>query len=152
MSIGKQIKKARLNKKLTQTELSEKFNKFSEIYSKKNDVPLKKIGTSAVSNWENEINDPDIDALPILCGILDIDANTLLELDLSNKSQQIYSNEDGYSFEYYNIDGTPFNELPKETQTDILKQAMEEKQKMILEETEQILNIKKELENIGRKD
>ncbi len=148
MSIGKQIKKARLNKGLTQTELSKKFNEFSEIYSKKNDVPLKKIGTSAVSNWENEINDPDIDALPILCGILDIDANTLLELDLSHNTHQIYKDKDT---EIVALTHPNIENLPDNIKVDMLKQALEEKQKMILDETEQILNIKKELENIENK-
>ena len=44
------------------------------------------------------------------------------------------------------------DKLPDEVKADILKQALEEKQKMILDETEQILNIKKELDNIEKKD
>ena len=149
MSIGKQIKKARLNKKLTQTQLSEKFNEFSKIYSKKNDIPVKTISTSAVSNWENEINDPDIDALPILCGILDIDANTLLELNLEHNKHNIYKDNDT---EIVAITHPNLEDLPDEVKADILKQALEEKQKVILDETELMLNIKKELDNIEKKD
>lgn len=47
---------------------------------------------------------------------------------------------------------TDTQNLPNEVKADILKQAMEEKQKTILEETEQVLNIKKELENIEKKN
>lgn len=147
MSLGKQIKIARLSKKLTQTELAQRFNEYSKIYSQKNNVPFKTIGTSAVSNWENEINDPDIDALPILCKVLNVDANKLLELNLI--SETLYKDDDT---QISIIKHPEMDKLPDKVKADILKQALEEKQKMILEETEQVLNIKKELENIEKKD
>lgn len=46
-----------------------------------------------------------------------------------SKIKQIYIGKDGFSFKYYNANGTPFNNLPKETQADILKQALEENKK-----------------------
>lgn len=44
------------------------------------------------------------------------------------------------------------DKFPDEVKADILRQAMEEKQNLILEETEQLFNIKKELDNIEKKD
>lgn len=121
------------------------------------------VNQTTIARWEDDNRTPTVDNAVDVSEVLNIPLPELLGVDLSIEEnykkalqkrfpQQIYSDKDGYSFEYYNANGTPFDELPKETQADILKQALEEKQKMILDETEQILNIKKELDNIEKKD
>lgn len=59
MTIGTQIKKARLAKKLTQAELAEK-------------IGVKK---TAVSNYENGVSAPNEPTLLRLMRVLDVDAN-----------------------------------------------------------------------------
>lgn len=67
MSIGENIKKARINSRLTQQELAEAISDENNSY----------INTS-ISNWENDINKPDTEAIASLCKVLNVDANFLL--------------------------------------------------------------------------
>ncbi len=68
--IGDNIKKYREAKKLTQQQLADAIG----IKAK-----------NAVSNWECGLNKPDADTITLLCGILGVDANTLMGWD--NKEQ-----------------------------------------------------------------
>lgn len=60
--VGKNIKKAREEKGLTQDALAERLN----------------VTRQAVSNWENEKTQPDIDTLHQIAGILEVDIERLI--------------------------------------------------------------------------
>lgn len=77
MSLGDNIKKARIDMKLTQQELADAISTEENTY----------INTS-VSNWENNINKPDPDTIAALCDVLNVDANFLLDFDSIKKEQQ----------------------------------------------------------------
>ncbi len=70
MSIGDTIKKYRIHKKLTQQELSVELNKANI-----------NVGASTISNWENGVSNPDLNAIIELCKILEIDGNIFLNLE-----------------------------------------------------------------------
>ena len=63
--IGEKIKEARAKKKMTQQELADLLN----------------ISRSAISNWENGRNYPDLDTIVHLSDILEISLNKLLRED-----------------------------------------------------------------------
>lgn len=67
MSLGDNIRNARIKKGLTQEALAELIS--SE------DITF---GNTAISNWEKGTSKPDADTLCALCGALDVDANYLL--------------------------------------------------------------------------
>lgn len=73
MEIGKIIKQARTLKQITQEELAQ----------------ILKVSTQAVSRWECGINYPDITLIPIIANYLDITADELLGIDLSERKQNI---------------------------------------------------------------
>ena len=67
MSLGDNIRNARLNKKLSQQQLAELISTEEATF-----------GNTAISNWEKGTSKPDADTLCLLCGALDVDANYLL--------------------------------------------------------------------------
>lgn len=67
MSIGDNIRKARLNLGMNQHELSNKLVKQGI-----------NVGNTTISNWENNISKPDPDTISALCEILNIDGNYIL--------------------------------------------------------------------------
>jgi len=67
MSLGENIKNARIKKGLSQQKLAELISDEKITF-----------GNTAISNWENGISKPDADTLCALCGALDVDANYLL--------------------------------------------------------------------------
>lgn len=67
MSLGDNIRTARIQKKLQQKELA-------ELLSSKGEV----VGNTTISNWENGTSKPDPDTISLLCEILNVDANYLL--------------------------------------------------------------------------
>lgn len=69
-SFGSKIRAARKAKGLTQAELAEKMNTRNTV----------------ISNWENNINKPDVDSIEYLCGILNITPSFLLGPFNSNNS------------------------------------------------------------------
>ena len=62
-ALGENIKKARINKGLKQEDLAKILGKSKNV----------------ISNWERGENKPDADILALICGILDVDANYLLD-------------------------------------------------------------------------
>lgn len=60
--VGKNIKSFREQKNITQTELAEKLN----------------VTRQAVSNWENEKTEPDIDTLQKIASALDVSVEELI--------------------------------------------------------------------------
>ena len=68
MTLGQKIKNARKNAGLTQAE-------FAKLIS--NDEI--KIGNTTVSNWEKDINKPDIEIIAIICYKLNISASYFIE-------------------------------------------------------------------------
>lgn len=76
LTFGEKIKEARKSQNLTQKQLAE------EIGAKHN----------SVSDWENDKNKPDPDTIELLCGVLKITPNYLLNSskeDFSPKEKQI---------------------------------------------------------------
>ena len=67
MSLGENIRNARIKKGITQEQLAELIS----------DDEMK-FGNTAISNWEKGTSKPDADTLCSLCGALDVDANYLL--------------------------------------------------------------------------
>ena len=64
--IGKQIRKFREDRGMSQKELAKKLN----------------ISNSRVSNWEQGINRPDVDILIKICQILKVSSDELLNIHL----------------------------------------------------------------------
>ena len=73
MEIGKVIKKARLNKKITQEELAIAVG----------------VTTQAVSRWETEVSYPDITLLPTISNYLDVTSDELLGIKLYEREENI---------------------------------------------------------------
>lgn len=67
MSVGDNIRAARINSKLNQKELAEKL--------KEKGVD---VGNTTISNWENGTSKPDPDTIEKICQILNVDGNYIL--------------------------------------------------------------------------
>lgn len=53
---------------------------------------------TTVSNWERGIARPDVDMLALICGALDVSADELLDIRLS---QEVYSEKEKHVIEQY---------------------------------------------------
>ena len=81
MSLGDNIRKARIKNQLSQKELTEKL-------AKKNIV----VRDTTISNWENGISKPDPDTILQICNILNVDANYLLDFNSQKNKNNILNN------------------------------------------------------------
>lgn len=124
MDLGNKIKNARVNMNLSQKEIVEKYNLLSQNISK-NDY-YKTITNATLSNWEKNIYEPDPDSIAILCHILNIDANELLEIDRLKKD--FYTKkiplENGATVEI--ITEVSWEELSEEERKEIMDSVIEE--------------------------
>lgn len=77
MNLGKNIRNARLEKKYSQQQLAEKISELAVKYGYED----LKVGNTAISNWENGTSKPDADTILLICRVLDVDANYLLDWD-----------------------------------------------------------------------
>uniref|UniRef100_UPI00405771F7 helix-turn-helix domain-containing protein n=1 Tax=Acetatifactor sp. TaxID=1872090 RepID=UPI00405771F7 len=77
MEIGKQIRKYRTVKNMSQEELAEKIF----------------VSRQTISNWENDKNYPDIKSLLLLSSLFDISLDTLVKGDLEEMKEQISEQE-----------------------------------------------------------
>lgn len=68
MFLNEQLKKARLEKGLTQIDLAKKITELG-----------KKTSNSSIANWESGNNKPDVDTLELICEILEKDGNYFFE-------------------------------------------------------------------------
>ena len=68
MSVGDNIRIARIKKGINQKELAEMLN-----------AQGIKIGNTTICNWENGTSKPDPDTIAILCNLLNVDANYILD-------------------------------------------------------------------------
>ena len=73
MEIGKVIKQARLNKKITQEQLAEALG----------------VTTQAVSKWETDCSYPDITLIPAIANYLDVSSDELLGIKLEERKKYI---------------------------------------------------------------
>lgn len=73
MEIGKVIKQARLNKKITQEQLAEALG----------------VTTQAVSKWETDCSYPDITLIPSIANYLDVSSDELLGIKLEERRRNI---------------------------------------------------------------
>lgn len=64
MFLNKNIKIARLEKKMTQKQLADSISKLG-----------RKTSNTAIANWESGLNNPDVDTLQLICQVLHKDAN-----------------------------------------------------------------------------
>lgn len=79
MSLGKNIKDARIAKGMSQKELADAISTDEETF-----------GNTSISNWENNINKPDADTIALLCKVLNVDANFLLDYNIEEiKKEQL---------------------------------------------------------------
>ncbi|MCM1052496.1 MAG: helix-turn-helix domain-containing protein [Ruminococcus sp.] len=106
MSVGDNIRTARINKGLNQKELAEMLTKKGI-----------KIGNTTICNWENGTSKPDPDTIAILCNILDVDANYILDFN-----RVTLNNNDKYAMLFSKIKDLP-----------------EDKQKIIFNVTESVM-------------
>ena len=72
MSLGENIKNARIKKGLSQQKLAELISDEKITF-----------GNTAISNWENGINRPDADILANICRVLEVSPSELLDVKLS---------------------------------------------------------------------
>lgn len=107
MSLGENIKKARLNKKLSQQQLADLISTEDATF-----------GNTAISNWEKGTSKPDADTLCLLCGALDVDANYLLGWDERKATYNIKTKlkdalKENNLFEGEDLSEENFNKLMK---------------------------------------
>ena len=72
-SIGKNIRKLRKERDLTQERLAELLN----------------VTAQAISKWENETGMPDISQIPALCHVFGVSSDVLLGIDIERNNEQI---------------------------------------------------------------
>lgn len=75
MSLGLNIKNSRIKNNLSQKQLAEKITQLANEEGFK-DI---KYGDTAISNWERGTSKPDADTIYLLCKILKVDANYMLD-------------------------------------------------------------------------
>lgn len=133
---AKNIKYLRIKHNMDRQDLAEKLD----------------VGLSTISCWENELRTPNLDMLAKIIELFNIKVDIVTQdLEQLNNYEihHIYKDKDNEVSVLLHPD---IDKLPDEVKADILRQAMEEKQNLILEETEQLFNIKKELDSIEKKD
>ena len=112
------------------------------------------ISNSRISNWEQGLNRPDVDSLILICQVLEISADELLDID--NTNMRLTADERQIISQYRNkpnlheaikillglsaqelakIEGTPF-EFHHDEMSDDFKEEMSDDYKMFLEETD----------------
>ena len=69
MNVGKNIRKLRLEKKLTQNEIAKRLG----------------VTCQAVSKWENNVSAPDISLLPEIAALLGVSIDELFYKDVCDK-------------------------------------------------------------------
>ena len=75
MSLGLNIKNSRIKNNLSQKQLAEKITQLANEEGFKD----MKYGDTAISNWERGTSKPDADTIYLLCKILKVDANYMLD-------------------------------------------------------------------------
>lgn len=91
MNISKQIKKYRLDSKLSQENLAEKIF----------------VTRQTISNWENSKNYPDINSLVLLSNLFGVSLDILVKGDLDEMKEEIKTED----IKKFNHDGTIFTLL-----------------------------------------
>lgn len=91
MDISKQIKKYRLDSKLSQEDLAEKIF----------------VTRQTISNWENGKNYPDINSLVLLSTLFDVSLDILVKGDLEEMKEEIKTED----IKRFNRDGAIFTVL-----------------------------------------
>ena len=61
------------------------------------------IESTTISNWENKISKPDPDTMVALCEILNVDANYLLDINISSEDEELTSKIEHLSDEQKDI-------------------------------------------------
>lgn len=111
INLGTNIKNARIEKKLSQQQLADQISKLAIKLGYKD----LKFGNTAISNWENGTSKPDADTILLICRVLDVDANYLLDWeertvasDLKNTLKKVLKDND-----YFNGDDLTEENLDK---------------------------------------
>lgn len=92
MGLAENIKKARTDMNLTQKGLATELRKYNIL-----------IESTTISNWENKISKPDPDTMVALCEILNVDANYLLDINISSEDEELTSKIEHLSDEQKDI-------------------------------------------------
>lgn len=80
MSIGDNIRNARITKGLSQKDVADALTEKGEI-----------VGNTTISNWEMGNTKPDADTITLLCEILETDANSLLGFNPNKNDVEEYN-------------------------------------------------------------
>lgn len=87
MELGKQIKKYRSEKALSQDALAEK------IY----------VSRQTISNWENDKSYPDVNSLVLLSKVFNISLDQLIKGDMEKMTEQINNSADRKEYEHLSL-------------------------------------------------
>lgn len=117
MSLARNLKEARIKRKITQEELAKLLGKSKNV----------------VSNWERGDNKPDADTLFELCDILKVDANFLLGWE-HNKTLSLSIHEQEHMKKYRSLD--PLDKKAVDGLLDTLSEREKQFLKDISRETE----------------
>lgn len=128
--INVNIKNARIRKKWSQQDLTDKYNQLVLETNKKKNTNFRTIGRTAITHWETGRYTPDIDSIPFLCELLEISADDLLDIDnlLANQNKETYKKE----FELENgmiislLTEVPWEQLTEHEQKEIMDSVIEE--------------------------
>lgn len=89
-SIGSNIRNARKNKKLKQTQLAEILG----------------VSDSTISDWENDNHRPDPDMIQFICGALDVEPNDIIPSNSPSEKTDKQSIEFNKTHESFMVDNT----------------------------------------------
>ncbi len=87
MELGKQIKKYRSEKALSQDALAEK------IY----------VSRQTISNWENDKSYPDVNSLVLLSKVFNVSLDQLIKGDMEKMTEQINNSADRKEYEHLSL-------------------------------------------------
>lgn len=69
MTLGEKLKLLRMKENMSQKELSTRLD----------------VKNTVISNWENNLNKPNVDYIAALCGIFNVSPNFFFEVETENK-------------------------------------------------------------------
>ena len=128
MGLGTNIKSKRKQLKLLQSELCDKFNIEFKNYATIKNIPVKRIDKRTISNWENDISSPNVEYIPVLCKILNTDANELFNIEGDNKfTKKILIENDNTVSIYTN---EPWENLSDQEKKNLMDSIIEESIKL----------------------
>lgn len=136
--LSNNIKTARIKKGWSQQKLADEYNLLVKKINKQNNLNLHTIGRTSITHWETGRYTPEVESIPILCEILQISADCLLEIDEIMKIKQHNQYEknillnDGIKISIHTDKN--WEELTKEEKKEIMDSLIEESVRIKKEE------------------